>query len=205
MERLGDAFACRIGDSSVRTPNLLPCTFHQRSKLSPGLLNLTLLAGLLTLGEPIDRTQAHSQGAQFLAVHPDDHDHITVLHFDSLRNFHANAVRHVSPLAFKLGAAMPPVTDKSLHATQLPILLLRQVHVLAAPAPRPNAVIESGEGRIFGLATHHESAKVIQGREVVEARPGADAGAAVGLDEVDRPGVVVVLEVEQNPRRGSPA
>src|ERR1039458_9724950 len=97
--------ACQTGDSSVRTWKLLPRTFHQRSKLSPGLLDLTLLTGLLTLGEPIDRAQAHSQGAQFLAVHPDDHDHIAVLHFDSLRNLHADAVRHVSPLAFKLGAA----------------------------------------------------------------------------------------------------
>jgi hypothetical protein len=54
---------------------------------------------------------------------------------------------------------MPPVTDKSLHATQLPILLLRQMDVLAAPAPRPDAVIESGEGRIFGLGG---DAKLIQ-------------------------------------------
>ena len=55
------------------------------------------------------------------------------------------------------------------------------------------------------LATRHETAKVIQGREVGVAGSGADAGGAVVAEEVDRPGVAVVLDVEQDPRHGSPA
>ena len=74
------------------------------------------------------------------------------------------------------------------------------MYVLAAPAPRPDAVLEPSQGCVHGLTSGKEAAEAVQDGKVVVAGLGADGGAAVGLDEVDRLGVAVVLEVEQDVR-----
>ena len=74
---------------------------------------------------------------------------------------------------------------------QLPVLLRRQMDILAPTAPRPHAVVEPGEGGVLGLAPRHEAAESLQVGEVVVARPGADGGPAIGFDEVDGPGIAV--------------
>lgn len=40
-----------------------------------------------------------------------------------------------------------------------PVLLRRQVDVLAAPTPRPNVVVEPVEGGVFGGTPRHEAAE----------------------------------------------
>jgi hypothetical protein len=63
-------------------------------------------------------------------------------------------------------------------------------------------MLEPHQRGILGLAAHNETAEAVEGGEPVVARPGTDAGAAIILDEVNRPGAAVVLEVEKDPRRG---
>ena len=50
----------------------------------------------------------------------------------------------------------------------------------------------------FRLAGRHEASEAVKGGEVLVAHPGAGAGRTVGLDEVQGPGVAVVLEIEQD-------
>ena len=50
-----------------------------------------------------------------------------------------------------------------------------KVDVLAPPVPSPNAALEPGQRRVLGLTTRHKTAEAVQGAEVAEARPGADA------------------------------
>jgi hypothetical protein len=69
-----------------------------------------------------------------------------------------------------------------------------------SPDPTPNTVLKPGERGLLRLATRHETAKVIQGREVEVAGSGAGAGAVVVAEEVNCPSVAVVHEIEQNPR-----
>jgi len=76
----------------------------------------------------------------------------------------------------------------------------RKSDVLASPAPRRDALLKPGERGLLRLASSHETAEGVEGGEVVEASPGADGGPAVGFDEVDGPGVSVVLEVSEDPR-----
>jgi len=70
--------------------------------------------------------------------------------------------------------------------------------VLAPPSPRPDAVLEPGERRVFALAARQEGAEAVQCGELEVARLGADAGVAIGLYEVDSPSISVELEVEQD-------
>jgi hypothetical protein len=79
---------------------------------------------------------------------------------------------------------MESVTDTSLYALQLPILLRRQMDALASTCPGTHAVFKPGDRRVLGLTVRREAGRGVQGGEVVGARPGADGGPAVGLDEV---------------------
>lgn len=85
---------------------------------------------------------------------------------------------------------------------QLGVLFRRQMDVLAPPAPLLDAVLEPGEVRILRLASSNEAAEAVQSGELEVARPGPDGGPAIVLDEVDRPGVAVVLEVEHDAGHG---
>jgi hypothetical protein len=77
------------------------------------------------------------------------------------------------------------------------MLFRRQMDIFAPPAPRPDAPVEPGQRRVFGGTPLHEAAEGVHGGEVVEARPGADGCPADGLNEVDLPGIAVVLEVQE--------
>src|ERR1017187_8928898 len=94
-----------------------------------------------------------------------------------------------------IDADFPSFETFPLHSHGGPYI--RQVR-----ATRSNAVVEPVEGSILRIAASHEAAESLHVGEVVIACPRADGGAAVGFDEVDRPGVAVMLEVEKDARHG---
>jgi hypothetical protein len=65
------------------------------------------------------------------------------------------------------------------------LVLIGQMNILAPPV-RPDAVLKPGKRGLFGLASRQETAEVFEGGQREIARPGADAGAAVGLYKVRR-------------------
>lgn len=87
---------------------------------------------------------------------------------------------------------MYEITPTSLHATQLPILLIGQVNILAPSGPRSDGMVEPRQRGVFGMAPLDKAPEVVQGRELEIASPGADAGAAVVLNEVDSPSIAVI-------------
>jgi hypothetical protein len=77
------------------------------------------------------------------------------------------------------------------------------VDVLAGPAPGSDAPLEPRQGSVLGVAPRHKAAEGLQVGKRLVARLGADAGAAIVLDEADGPGIAAVLKVEQNARHGT--
>jgi hypothetical protein len=74
--------------------------------------------------------------------------------------------------------------------------------VVTAPAPRPDAVVESGQRYILGLTACQKPPEALKSGELEIARPRADAAEAVVLDEVDSPRIAVtILKLEQLPSR----
>ena len=69
-------------------------------------------------------------------------------------------------------------SNLSSLASELPILLRRQMDVLAPPASRPDATLELGERIAFGLTPPHEAAEAVQRGEVVAAGQGTDESVA---------------------------
>lgn len=75
---------------------------------------------------------------------------------------------------------------------------MRQVDILASPAPRPDELVEPGQRCAFMLTARHEGPEVVQSREPEISRPRANAGVAVGQYEMNCPSIAVVIEVQQD-------
>jgi hypothetical protein len=76
------------------------------------------------------------------------------------------------------------------------------VDVLAAPPPRPDAVLEPRQRGVLGRTAGHERPEAVQGAEPVVARPGAYGRLAIIPDEVNMPGIDVMLEIEEETGHG---
>jgi hypothetical protein len=59
-------------------------------------------------------------------------------------------------------------------------------------------MVEPGKRGVFGLAARQKGSEIVERGKLEVSRPGADAAAAVVLNEVDSPSIAVVVEVEQD-------
>src|SRR6202044_1709561 len=76
----------------------------------------------------------------------------------------------------------------------------RNVDKIAASTPRPNAALELWH--VLRVAAQNKRAQTIQGCEVIVAVVGTNDGLAIGLDEVNAPLILVLLEVQQDAGHG---
>jgi hypothetical protein len=81
-------------------------------------------------------------------------------------------------------------------APQLPILLSRQIDIVAASTPCPNAVLE--RRHVLRVASHHERAKPVQGGEAIVACLLDDESSAIGFYKVNPPEAGVAVIVHQD-------
>jgi hypothetical protein len=92
-----------------------------------------------------------------------------------------------------------PITQRSMPSPrQLGVLLCGEVDVDAASTPSADVAVELLEARAFRVTAGHEGAEIVECGEAEVARLRAYGSAAIGLDEVNDPVVVVVVEVHQD-------
>ena len=83
---------------------------------------------------------------------------------------------------------------------QVGVLLISEMHIVAAPAPSTNAPLELSH--VFRVASQDKGTQPFNGSEMKVFGLAAHGGSAVTLYEVDHPEFTVLLEIEQDTVHG---